>query len=333
MLPSSIIQIGAYNYYENFNSHNALYDRNAYSLGEDMEYAAITLRQTLNKYGADLNTLDIHPISEYKKIIFWDLPEKGTISLEELHRSGKELYLVLCESEIIKKGFWDKRKHSLFKKIFTWNDQLVDGHRYIKYWLPNKIPTPFIAPASVKEKLCILIASNKSNSDKRELYRARIKAIDWFENNHPDDFDLYGYGWEKGAVKNRFLFKTIRHFNSYKGTISHKIETLSKYKFSICYENARDISGYITEKIIDCFLAGTVPIYLGADNICDYVPESTFIDQRKFNNFDDLYAYIINILDQEYEQIQESIKRFLNSQGGRFFSAEHFAEIIANHII
>jgi hypothetical protein len=42
--------------------------------------------------------------------------------------------------------------------------------------------------------------------------------------------------------------------------VDSKKNTLEKYKFSICYENARDIPGYITEKIFDCFFAGCVPI-------------------------------------------------------------------------
>ena len=48
--------------------------------------------------------------------------------------------------------------------------------------------------------------------------------------------------------------------------------------FAICYENARDIPGYITEKIFDCFFAGCVPIYWGgAPNVTDHIPANTFI--------------------------------------------------------
>jgi len=36
-------------------------------------------------------------------------------------------------------------------------------------------------------------------------------------------------------------------YTSYKGPFKSKIETLKPYKFSICFENAKDIPGYITE--------------------------------------------------------------------------------------
>jgi hypothetical protein len=49
------------------------------------------------------------------------------------------------------------------------------------------------------------------------------------------------------------------NYLSYKGKIDSKKDTLEKYKFSICYENARDTPGYITEKIFDCFFAANSP--------------------------------------------------------------------------
>ena len=50
--------------------------------------------------------------------------------------------------------------------------------------------------------------------------------------------------------------------NNINKTISNKIKFLSQYKFSIAMENIKG-DGYISEKIIDSFNAGTIPIYLG----------------------------------------------------------------------
>lgn len=55
--------------------------------------------------------------------------------------------------------------------------------------------------------------------------------------------------------------------SAYGGEVFSKHDTLSKYKFSVCFENGKNLSGFITEKIFDCFSAGTIPIYWGADNI------------------------------------------------------------------
>lgn len=55
-----------------------------------------------------------------------------------------------------------------------------------------------------------------------------------------------------------------------------KWEGLAPYRYSVAVENSRH-PHYWTEKIADCFLAGTVPIYWGAPNIADYFPREAMI--------------------------------------------------------
>ncbi len=121
----------------------------------------------------------------------------------------------------------------------------------------------------------------KKSVTRCELYSERIRAIRWFEKNQPSQFDLYGKGWDLTLPPNLSPFRPVLqplydlvfpHYPSYRGGITSKRAILKHYKFSICYENARDIPGYITEKIFDCFFAGCVPVYLGASNVTDYIP-------------------------------------------------------------
>ena len=121
-------------------------------------------------------------------------------------------------------------------------------------------------------------------------------------------------------------------YTSYKGPIESKIETLKPYKFSICYENAKDIPGYITEKIFDSFFAGCIPIYWGAPNITEYVPPETFIDKKEFDSYFDLYNYIKNMPDETYKNYLDAIKKFITSNEIYPFSAEYFADLIVNEI-
>lgn len=69
--------------------------------------------------------------------------------------------------------------------------------------------------------------------------------------------------WVKRLRKHLDLYG--RDFNP----IRYKEEGLDEYMFSVAVENGA-YNGYFTEKILDCFLTGTVPIYLGAPNIGDY---------------------------------------------------------------
>jgi hypothetical protein len=196
---------------------------------------------------------------------------------------------------------------------------------------------------SGKKKLCTLIAGNKVVSHPLELYSKRIEAIRWFERNRPMDFDLYGIGWGEYSFTGPRIFRALNKikpltkllaskFPSYQGVVNEKKLTLEKYKFCICYENARDIPGYITEKIFDCFIAGCVPIYWGANNIDKYIPNNCFIDKRKFDDYEALYQFINNMKDSKYSHYLENIEIFLNSKSINQFSVKYFSKAISSNI-
>jgi alpha(1,3/1,4) fucosyltransferase len=121
-------------------------------------------------------------------------------------------------------------------------------------------------------------------------------------------------------------------FLSYKGEVDEKKSVFQKYKFAVCYENVRDIPGYITEKIFDCFFSGCIPIYWGANNITDFIPGNCFIDKRNFTEFQCLYDYIKNITKAEYFNYINNIEKFLNSEQANIFRTEYFAKTIIDNI-
>lgn len=326
------MQIGIENYYQIYNKQNKIFDLNAYPIGENLGYPFVLLKQKLKEMNFNIDTLDIHPIEQHQKVIFLDFPSKSKYFDKLRTIKSIELYLIIFESEVIYPDNWLAENHKYFKKIFTWNDNWVDNKKYIKFFWPNKIPEKVEFDLTKKSKLCTMIAGHKSKSHPLELYSEREKAIRWFEQNHPEDFDLYGIGW----YKYRFmplskLFKI--NYPSYKGQVKSKIEILQKYKFAICYENAKDIPGYITEKIFDCFFAGCVPIYLGAPNVTDYIPKNTFIDKRIFVSYDALYKYLTNMSDEEYVGYLDAIKNYILGSQIYPFSAEFFVEKIITEII
>ena len=301
-------------------------------------YMFYFLKKRLEENGIDLSTQDINPPSESQFIIYNEMPRIKDIF------SDKNNYLLIFESEVVRPDNWSVENHKYFKKIFTWNDEFVDNKKYFKINFAHKIPVDLDFDLNKKTKLCAMIAGHKFKSHPLELYTERVKAIRWFEQNHPEDFDLYGIGWDKHYFKgvlsmlniNRFevLTKLLKpKYPSYKGAVKSKNEVLQKYKFAICYENARDIPGYITEKIFDCFFAGCVPVYRGAPNATDYIPADAFIDRRKFQTYDELYKYLKNMPDEKYLDYLDAIKNFIKSNKIYPFSAECFAETIVREIL
>jgi hypothetical protein len=47
-------------------------------------------------------------------------------------------------------------------------------------------------------------------------------------------------------------------------------EFISNYKFMICFENTSK-TNYLTEKLVNAYYSGTIPIYWGCPNIADYI--------------------------------------------------------------
>ena len=107
---------------------------------------------------------------------------------------------------------------------------------------------------------------------------------------------------------------------------------MKKSRFSIVYENIREVKGYITEKIFDAFVAGNIPIYWGAPDINDYVPKDCFIDRREFSNHQELYEFIKKMPEDQYLNYQRRIKDFLENKSEKF-SCSEFSNIISSKII
>ena len=76
--------------------------------------------------------------------------------------------------------------------------------------------------------------------------------------------------------------------------VKKKIKFLSKYKFSIAMENSKG-DGYISEKIVDSFLAGTIPIYYGDYIIDEYINPKTYILIKGEKDVEEKIEYIKKI--------------------------------------
>ena len=156
----------------------------------------------------------------------------------------------------------------------------------------------------MKKKFCAAVISNCN-----EGYRFRIDFINKLNNYKKVDMGGKCYKNIHGKVRN-------------------KIKFLSKYKFSIAMENSRG-DGYLSEKLVDSFRAGTIPIYYGDYLVDEFINPKTYIlikgrkdmDKKieyikKIDNDDKLYMEIIKekpIIDKKFiEKIdKKEITEFL----------------------
>lgn len=130
-----------------------------------------------------------------------------------------------------------------------------------------------------KKKLISFITSNKTIT---EGHRFRIECYNRLMSQS-NSVDVFGKG--------------IRD-------IVGKIEGLKDYKFSIAIENGI-YDNYFTEKILDCFLTGTIPIYRGPKNIGDFFDVDGIIT---FETVDELINIVNMLTDNEYQNRIKSIE-------------------------
>ena len=101
----------------------------------------------------------------------------------------------------------------------------------------------------------------------------------------------------------------------------------------MAYENTTKHLGMISEKIFDCFAAGSVPIYLGAPNITDYIPRECFIDVRDYAGYGELYEDLANMSESRYQGYLSAAREFIGSPNYYPFTTSSYAEVIAQKVV
>ncbi|MDE7327300.1 MAG: hypothetical protein K2N63_13675 [Lachnospiraceae bacterium] len=132
----------------------------------------------------------------------------------------------------------------------------------------------------------------------KELYTERNRIFQCYEK-HEGHFDLYGAGWVG--------------YRNYRGIAGNKAEVYCNYRFAVALENMKDGKGYVTEKIYDCICNGVVPIYYGASDIREYVPEDVFIDYGQFQNPDELWDFLEKMQEDVWLSYLDAARRYLAS--------------------
>jgi hypothetical protein len=155
-------------------------------------------------------------------------------------------------------GFFDftTTGHDQYAKVFTTNDHLTNS-KYIKthiitgWFFEGSYDSIVNHPVGRKEKDVSCISSKKS------FLPGHKKRLEFVEKLKMQDLgiDFYGHGTNP---------------------INSKWDGLYPYKFSLAIENS-SLPDYWTEKISDCFMAYTIPIYYGCTNIHDYFPEGSIL--------------------------------------------------------
>lgn len=217
-----------------------------------------------------------------------------------LFQTNKKKIVFLVEPENIFQTAYQYTYEKLFSVTNSY-DIIITHHK--KYVDNKKIffsPPPFQAWVKEKNifpktKLCSMITSRKNMVPE---HTKRIQTAEKFASK----LNLYGHGY---------------------WSLDSKNEGLNDYCFSIAMENY-STPGYYTEKILDCFLTGTVPIYFGDPDIGDVYDTRGIIrlnddftpENLSFDLYNQMMPYVINnfkIALENYNKDYNSVPSFISS--------------------
>ena len=220
---------------------------------------------------------------------------------------------------------------------------------------PFRFPYPFDGVArgawehGDRGFLTIINGNKVPRLDVRELYSERLRAVAYFE--HRGEIDLYGVGWDGPPFRigetrvprsvRRAAYLAERRWGrlrpnrdqllaaarrAWRGAVASKFDTLCRYTYAICFENM-SMEGWVTEKIFDCLVAGTIPVYLGAPDIERWVDPECFVDMRRFSGYEELREYLHALGPDEIAGYREAGREYFRSERFRPFTKQAFAEI------
>lgn len=182
----------------------------------------------------------------------------------------------------------------IFKSSYD-NNNIIDLSFCAIYILNNNFLTRLIQPKNINiipPKFCCFCVSNGNCYPRNKMFELinsykKVDSLGRFNNNVGTYIDVPYWSDE-------YLY------------------ILKQYKFIICFENSK-YETYVTEKIVNAYLANIIPIYWGTNHVKNIFYEDSMIYLENENNID-CYKSALNkiiVLDND----DTKYLKFINQQG------------------
>lgn len=200
-----------------------------------------------------INTIDCEVLRpDQRAILFFHEP----FSYAHLYQSEiNEKYIPKSNVEVV--------SHLPSLSLFMNHPDGIRYHRSIPYVHFHHMANYDELNSIDESKRTKLICSIASGLDGIPGYQDRRQFFEKFSAANKS-FDLFG----------RFT-KFSAAISSYRGPSIFKWKTVSQYKYSLVIENSAD-EYYISEKIFDALICGSMPIYYGNAKIFEVLPKEWF---------------------------------------------------------
>jgi hypothetical protein len=303
------------------------------------------------------------PLNQADCVWFMDLPDtrKEYEEARRRVRPGTPFVLQVMETPAGRSQNFEPKNQALFDCLVTYQQQVERAENCYSYRLPHSLGGFHGEHSPFQHRKClVMVNSNRVEGwlaprqpglaglpgIGRNLVGWHVPLYSWFypargelyswrrsfareaECSAPQDLDIYGPSWHGERVS----WLRIYGRRPYKCRVSDftdkKHQIISNYRFCIAVENYRGKFDYISEKIFDPMIAGTVPVYLGDENITNVVPSDAFVDVRHFKGHTELLHYLNSCSESEWTKMFEAGRSFLKSETAKSFSTETYVDLM-----
>jgi len=213
---------------------------------------------------------------------------------------------------------WDERGHAV----------LVAANKYWKErtWNPGKLLGHGNLSRTIRQGVRKSLSPTYRSLRGFQLHDRRLELLECLARRR--EIAVFGSGWDRlENLPSRWEERLRRVSGVFHGPCDDKRGTMRAYRFGIAYENTA-CPGWVTEKIVDCFLAGIVPVYLGAPDIAEFVPAGCFLDAARYASPEDLADRMRLMAATEALAMLAAGRAYLESPAGERHSFEGFADWI-----
>jgi len=275
-------------------------------------------KKTIRVHAENLNSRE-----EFERTLLWYLKDTFIVKFDQ-DNPEYLIYNVFGYNEL-------QPKYNNVIKIAIYTENTIPdffhcdyalGHPHISY-LDRYFTLPFCFLRKLNETKNINLQKIRNEVINKPRKKFCVAAI---SQTAPYLTDYFRLNFIEELNKYKEVDMAGRYKNNVGGPIKDKIEFFKDYKFSIAMENTNG-DGYASEKIIDSFVSGTIPIYYGSYMIEEYINPKSFIlikgpeDMKEkieyikeIDNNDTLYESILKekvlIDDKIYEKMQKEQSDF-----------------------
>ena len=233
--------------------------------------------------------------STYGQTFNFDLNQNCEIFIDVLPKNTKpkdidiRIFIAMEPDQISNLSNEIIRRKNEFDYIFTFDEKILNNcensvlFEFGTTWIGTERYT------FPEKKFSISMVCGHKETTKNHLLRKKI----WYRQNeikNPIDFYLSKFGGVENKNNNAVL-----------GELK---DPMFNSMFHICIENVSQ-KYYFSEKLIDCFLCKTVPVYVGCQNVENYFDIKGMVIA---NNYNELVSVCNSLTKEDYVSRTNSIE-------------------------